>query len=340
MRALTGAEAKVIGALLGSGLENQSEWLLRSGVPRSTFSVIRNRAFSEGWICERGVPSPDIGFRYILFALARPHVEGVEELARTWSEEKAAVLVWQAPEMVFGAFFLRTDGEVGELASRMRQGGMFHEISFWNVQASGSRLPVYFDYEGVWGHVCGSPTVFYPRSLPFPQTGGDYGAPSDGLVKKAGEMLNRPFRGGAVAGEVRRMGPSGFPRSWRKMLDQEWVSWRTFPDFARLPPYRERAISRVTIIHGDLVAGADPADLFKKLVEECRVFPFLYAMDGKHFLMGAMGTGDQSAGSGDRTRPVLPTLEGSLSGIAATSCEVQRVKVVLNHRYERLFGTV
>jgi hypothetical protein len=134
------------------------------------------------------------------------------------------------------------------------------------------------------------------------------------------------------------MGPSGFPRSWRKLIAQDWVSWRTFPDFARLPPYKEHALARIALLHGELVPGADPVGLFKNLVEECRVFPFLYAVDGRHFLMGAMGTADAALNPNDKKRPVLTTLEEYLTGISATSCDVQRMRVVVNHRYERLLS--
>lgn len=336
MKSQTEAEARVLLSLLGSGSERQTETIRRSSVPRSTFTVVRQRALGEGWIYERGIPSPWTGFSHILFVLAHPFMESVEEVGRRWEAEEGAVLLWQSPELLFATFFVRTEGAGTALARRLEAGGGLHDHATWLVATEGPHVPVYFDYEGVWGHVVRMPTTRYPRPLgPGSPSPGD---PSPGLRGSVREVLRRPFRPPGADDGVRRFGPAGFPRSWRRLIARGWVEWRALPDFARIPPYEGTQLTRLVMLHGDLREGKSPVELFSQLVGGARVCPFLYVVEGRRLLLGALGKREGSPVE-SRERPVFRTLEEHLVGIRITTCDLGRLTVRLDHRYDRLFPT-
>ena len=271
----------------------------------------------------------------MVLALAHPFAEGVAKVSDHWADDPAAVLVWRAPEMVFGVFFPAPGTQGGEVARRVLRVEGAHEVASWEVPAHPASLPVYFDYEGVWAHAVHGTTTRYPRALGDGTVAGP-AALSPGLRRKLAELLARPFRPTGDGETVRRFGPAGFPRSWRQMVARGYADWRTFPDLGKVPPLPSARLGRVALIQGTLREKADPVALFQDLVGSARVFPFLYAVEDRRLLVGALGRSEASQVEG-RSRPVLPTLEEHLEGIRVTSSAVENMVAQVDHRYDRLF---
>ena len=80
--------------------------------------------------------------------------------------------------------------------------------------------------------------------------------------------------------------------------------------------------------------------LFRELAGDCHIFPFLYAVEGRRLLMGAMGRGKADAPpEGDVRAPAMPVLQRHLQGLSVTTVDVETLRVRLEHRYDRLFPT-
>lgn len=337
MRALTEAEVRVLLALIGSGGEPQTAHLRRSEVPRSTFSTIRQRAFEEGWIYERAIPLSPSGVRRVVFALAHPFAESAAKLGRQWEVEPGSVLVWQSAEILFGVFLETDPAGTNRMFSKLEGSTDAHDIRVWDVPISVASLPVYFDYEGVWGHLGGHPSQLYPRSLgdALPKEEGKSLSP--GMQQILGELLRRPYRNEMGEDSAHRFGPSGFPRSWRRLLARGYADWRVLPDLTKIPPFPKVEVTRLAFVQGELKPGSSVFNLFQDLVEKARVYPFLLAVEGTRVLVGAAGIREPTPAE-HRTRGVLETLESHLGEIKIDTCELSGLRVRLDHRYERLFS--
>ena len=336
MRELSEGEAAVVSALLGTGLEPQATALRRSGVPRSTFTVIRRKAFQEGWLYERYLPSAALGAEHALFALGRPFAESARAVLQRWSEEPSAVYLTGGVDLLFGAFLLK-EGRSAALATRLEADPGLEQLKLWKVEAAPSSIPVYFDYEGVWSHWTGQRSLRYPRPFPPGPRKPSGEPPSPGLRETAREIVERPFRETPGSEELHRFGPAGFPRSWRRLLARGYLEWRVFPDFSTIPPFQGGRLDRVALLHGTLRDDHTPADLFRDLVGLSRVFPFLYVIENQRVLLGALGRmGSGGGGAGEDRAPVLPTLERHLSGVGVAAVGREGLAIPRDHRYETL----
>jgi hypothetical protein len=343
-RALTEAEARVIAVLLGGAGLSERERLHRIGVPRSTYHAARRRAYEEGWLEDRYVPDPArFGYPFVTFVVVRPYVDHIQELVAAWSAAPSNMLTWTTPQLALGVFFhsdrARADKEIGRLVPP--------EWSRWSyllpVDVRGPSVPVFFDYEGLWGHIVDLPgTSTYPNGL------GGSGLADDGVPAltdhqrwAARELVHRPFMADAEGRAGHLVGPLGLPFSQFRLLRLGWVTHRVLLDPGRVPPFRGRAGDQVTLVLGELREGARPEELFQTLTREARVFPFLYASDGHRLLMGALGrnptSSTPSSGSPEPRRPVLPTLQAFLQGIEILSEAAAGFRSAVDHRYDRLF---
>lgn len=338
MKELSETEAKTIAMLLGSGLETQREAMQRARLSRSTFTAARRKAFSEGWVFERGVPSAAAGFKEVSFVVARPFAEFFSRIGDVMGETEGAVVVWQSVDLVFGVFLSQELGVGNRLATRIHKEGLAQAVSAWDVEPDSRYIPVYFDYEGVFSHITGVPSVLYPRPFPTVESKILEEGPSRPFLEKEGEIARRAFRGDAVSGGLRRFGTAGFPRSWRRIIERGFMDWRVLPDFSKILPYNGTSLSRIALIHGELREGSTPAGLFAELVGSSRVYPFLYTADDTTVLIGAMGRGPPAAVSlGEQRSPVFPTVQRHLSGVTVVNTDIHRLEVRLDHRYEQLF---
>jgi hypothetical protein len=115
MRSLTEAEGRVIGTLLGGQHRTDRGGYTAAGVPRTTFQVVRQRAFDSGWIREGYIPNPAVfGGAKLDFRLRQPFAE--EWVSDTRSGTSPGTLtVWGSPELILTVTLLRgKEAELGE----------------------------------------------------------------------------------------------------------------------------------------------------------------------------------------------------------------------------------
>lgn len=93
------------------------------------------------------------------------------------------------------------------------------------------------------------------------------------------------------------------------------------------------------LLHGRLLPGARPQELFRQLVEEAQVHPFLLAVGTAEVIVGAFATATTSSPSGPeregRARP-LETMLRSLRGIDPFWADLRGLDVLVDHAYDRL----
>lgn len=338
-RNLTPAESRVIGILLGASGGGEKERVAMSGLPRSTYVVARRRAYDEGWVYDRYLPSPDLGLRYITFAVARPYAEGRDTLIGRWRSMPGTCVLWALPDHLFAVLLHANSAEAKRSRTALQVGPAAQIPLMLTSDLAEPQIPAYFDYQGVWAHVAGVPPgLVYPRPLGLAAP--DRPPVSLGLRQRAHRILSEPPRPDRGEGERRFFGPLGFSKPDRRLVSQGWLEWRVFPNLARLPPVNGVRLQRQVLIWGQLAPGTRPETLFQDLRERCRVFPILFATDGHQVLVAAVGVGEgtpalELVGQG-RTRPVLATLQEHLRGIESTSADVDRIDVVVDHRYSDL----
>ena len=344
MRALTDAEGRVIAVLLGGVGLSERDRLKRIQVPRSTYHAARKRAYEELWLKDRYIPDPArFGLPIAAFAVVRPYVDRIHELVEGWSKAPSNVLTWTSPQLALGVFFLRSKAEADKQASRLLPGGWSRWSYFLPVDVRGPTVPVYFDYEGLWSHLTDlAGTSTYPNGLGGTELPDDEAPPlTDHQRWAAGEIIHRPFIADAEGRPGHLVGPLGLPFSQQRMLRLGWVVHRVLLDPAKVPPFRGRAADQVTLIMGEFREGQRPEVLFQTLTRECRVFPFLYATDGRRLLMGALGRNPAVPAPPEAVpqprRPVMATLQTALQGIEILAEASNAFRSAVDHRYDRLF---
>lgn len=329
----------MIAGLLGSAAASERDRLRRIAVPRSTYHAARRRAYAEGWLRDRYVPQPErIGFEAALVLAARPFVERTAELLDRWSRIPSCVYLEAGSELLL-AVFLEVGPKEARAQSKLLLAG---NLTSWHQEIiadlHGPSVPVYFDYEGLWAHMSGvGGTVAYPRGLGGTPKVEEPASLSSHQRWAVGELLHRPFSPEADRSEGHLVGPFGLPFSQQRMLANGMVSHRVFLNPAQVPSFQGHAADQVVLVTGGWKSGARPEDLFRTLTQECRVFPFLFVLDGDRAMLGALGRGDPSPEARpEARRPVLPTLQDAIQGIEITQVPAARGRTLVDHRYDRL----
>ena len=343
MRALTVSEARVIAVLLAARPDHERERLHQVGIPRSTYHAVRRRSYQEGWLRDRYIPHPvPLGRPYVTIVVARPYADRLEDFARTVSDDPGNVVLWSGAHVSIAIFFHAKIQEPQRLVQRLVTQKLVAPPIALTVGADGPTIPVYFDFEGLWGHLAGfEGTLAYPHGLGGALSSGDDSPEpmvlSDHQRWALGELLRRPF----VAAEQGRgghlVGPFGLPFSQRRMLARGWITHRTLLDPSRLPIFEGRTADQVVLISGTPRPGARPEMLFSTLTRESRVFPFLFFVGEDRWLLGALGgSAPRVEDGGDARRPVLPTLREFLEGIEIAQEPAAGFTTPVDHRYDRL----
>jgi hypothetical protein len=342
-RELTPAEARVIAVLLGTGGEPEKARLERSEAPRSTYITARRRAYDNGWVRDRFLPSPAVGYRYAHWVLVRPFLEHRAEVEARFSEDPGTVLIWRWPEHLLS---LRFEG--GPLGSERSDRPLVppelgRPILDLRSDLARPHVPVYFDFEGAWANFVDVPRGRgYPRALGSGEKGRS--ETSEGLRRSVGALVARPFGATPEPGTVFRrfVGAGGLARSQRRLLQKGWVSWRVLPDLKALPAYAGRRAQRLVLLEGRLRSPDGLKEMFHDLWALSRTAPFLLASDGSKALLGFVGLGERLKGGtrlpSPRSRPVGTTLQEHLSDIQTFSIPVDELEVPMDHRYDRLFS--
>jgi hypothetical protein len=342
-RELTPGEARVIADALAGGAPVPGSPRY-GGLSRSTYVVARRRVFREGWVYDRYVPDPALlRFHRVRLQLARPFAEGLHELSVRWRTDPGVVVLWRHPSLLFGVFFDTRGASNPETEKPPVDGGRgYSSLHVVSGDPAGPLLPVYFDHEAIWSRLAGTAgPVAFPRSL-----GGAF-PPSKARDRLAGfpafpsivrELLDRTPVGPGPDRPAHLRGPFGLPRSRQRVLELGFVQRRVFVDFARVPPVGGRQVKDVLLLHARLRPGATAGDLFRDLVGEARVSPFLLAHHGDSVLLGALAFPPRESAAEaarDRARP-LEVLQRHLRELDPFWADVQGLDVLVDHAYDRL----
>jgi hypothetical protein len=340
-RNLTPAEARVLSVLLGAGEEAEGSRVLLSGLPRSTYVVARRRAYQEGWVYDRFLPHPALGYASVTLALAQPFLESQPTLVERWSRVPGSVFVWSVGATVLGVFF-RTPQRPSLDRGRLLGEGLCRAGRLVTCDLTTPSLPVYFDFEGVWAHFAGTgDPQRYPRPLGrLEGEGGKAQFPSlsPGFHRSVAALLARPFQPDQEAWRY-RFGLSGLPRSHQGLCRQGWVQWRVFPDLGRLPRYRGHSLARVAFLTGELLPGRSLEEFYWDLTREGGVRPFLLGAEGSRVLVAALGSGAEGPLTPLRTGPsVLSILLRNIRSLESFTEDLRGGRVVKDHRYDEALG--
>lgn len=345
VRALTEAEARVIGALLASTRVTERSRLQRAGVPRSTYHAARRRAYQEGWLRDRYVPDPvQFGWPYAVVLLVRPFADRHAEYVADRAADPSTVYLAHSPGLAISVGWYPRDVDAREVVRRTAAGGR----AAWSFPIVADlrtpSLPVYFDYEGSFAHlgkVAGAEG--YPQGLggaPAEARRADRPAAELRASWAATELVHRPFPVEADGRASHLVGPLGLPWGQQKLLNQGWIRHRVLLDPGRLPPFQGRSAGQQVLLGGTMKPGARPEELFAALTRQCRVYPFLFVAVEGRLLLGALGEapGSPAPESAEGGRPsVLRTLQERVEGIEILAEPAAAFELTVDHRYDRLF---
>ncbi len=342
MRALTEAEARVVGALLGSALVTERARLKRAGVPRSTYHAARRRAYDEGWLRDRYVPNPvEFGLPFGSFSLARPFAERLGAFLASSERDPSVVFQASSPQLAVTIGFHPSETAARSAVDAMTSGGLAGWSSSVVADLRGPAVPVYFDYEGPFDHlgeVVGAEG--YPQGLGGTPAEGAPGPEVFAVRRKswgATSLVRRPFGTGADERPAHRVGPVSLPWGQRRLLNQGWFAHRVLLDPALLPPFRGRSAPVVVFLSGTLRSGGRPEELFAALTREAQVFPFLFATGDGRVILGALGQAPGPAEVPPGRASVMGVLRQRVEGIEILQESGQLLRAQIDHRYDRLF---
>lgn len=345
MREISRAEAVVTAELLaGSGTRHRQ--LSNEPIPRRTAQVIRQRLAERGSIKQRYIPDPAaLGRPIVTFALAQPYAEMRSSTIVRWGLQEGGVDLWAFEESLFGVFFL--PGPEAAKAAHEQLGDPQSQRStfFLDCDSRLPTVPVFFDFEASWGHIAGlQGTLAYPHPLPSSR-GSNEGRLS--LISKPDRealcsLLGRPLS--RLSGTDRYSWKNRFahgPRE-RRLVRDGCVEFRSFLDPAECSRWASDFPKAIAFIRGTLLRGKTAAGLFRALVEECRVAPFLFATDNATALFACLSrtTKDRKGATTSYRAPLLPTIQTFLRQIVVLREPLESLVPVLDHRYDRPFSQI
>jgi len=340
-RSLTDQEARVIGLLLEDSPEGDRARLRRWRIARSTYHHIRRRATMDAWIGERYIPDPrTVGRPWLSVLLTRPFADRHTALVGDLARDPAIVHLAVTPGMLFAVAW---DSEKEAAQRRWESLKLEGRISGGlqlTAQASEPTVPVYFDFEGMWCHMADLPgPAGYPRAVPT----GRFASGDEPFPRLTNHqrwamryLLERSSPAAGHPATAPRTSAWGLPSSARKMLELGWVSHRTLLAPLRIPPFQSRQTSRLYFVVGRPRPGRRPEELFQELVQDCRVYPFLWVVGDERWLIGAAGGPSGSERPVSRGRPVLPTIGESVTAIEIFEMEGASMTTPIDHCYDRL----
>lgn len=328
----------MVGSLLGSTPGTVQQRVRSSGLSDSSYRLAQKRLYDSGLVEDRYLPVPSaLGFHRVSFVLVRPFTDRIPETAQLLTSEPGAVVVLSGTQVVLGTVFHASEDGADDLRGRLSSGPTGSLLSFLSLDPREPQVPVYYDFEGAWGHFAGlRGTTRYPRPLSVGPRPSRWTRGASLLDSTAAlRLLERPFpelNGGRLP---HLAGPATLPRSQRRLMERGLVEWRVMVRPGATPEYGGRGITHLILTRGTLRTPEALPDLFSLLTGTCRVFPFLVASDGHEVLIGSLGTG-LDVGAQPRRRAVLPVISRHLGNLEVIREPMSSVKTPLWHRYERL----
>lgn len=340
MRVLSPSEARVVRVLIARDRPPASWPAGEASIPRRTLQSIRRRAFDRGWVQDRFLPEPAFfGYDRWTIAVASPLVDRAQELVDAWAARPECLHLYASEEAVLG-FFASRRSHSRELANVLNADDMSRVSYQLQVASEARSVPAFFDFEAAWVRFAGlSGLLGYPH--PF---GG--GLPhSDPAGARGPSLSHRKTIERIVCSAVdrtERSGPPsrerGFPwlRTEDRYFRRGWMTFRSFLDPTALAASVQGFPGWAAVVHGSLIPPHRPQELFRAMVGECGVGPFLFVTDDQEVLLATL-----SAGPGaHRVRPaadVALTIQRYLKGIAVVRWPWAGTRVPVAHRYDRLF---
>lgn len=309
----------------------------RSGLPPRTFEDIRQRAYSEGWVYDRYVPDlVRLGKPSVTVVLAQPYAEDLEKVANSWKDDPTNILLWQWPETLFGVFVAADQGAFSRIPDDPSSG--FRRELRVTASIPRAELPVYFDFEAAWSRFAElNGAMAYPHGLVGGADGEALPTFSDGTRERVRALVERPFRVESAPGPL-RVSPFFLPRPQQGLLEDGAVERRVLLDICRARAFKDRRMDQVAFLHGELFPGTGPEQLFRRLMA-MRVTPFLFVTDGARVLLGALSPAPP-APNGSAGRPaVLANVSQFLRGISIAREPLDSLRILVDHRYDRLFDS-
>jgi hypothetical protein len=328
------ADARVVQALLADEVITERARMRKSGIPARTFERTTRRAYAEGWLFDRYVPSPAaFGLSSAKFVLVRLEREAAAKLEDQWTHDSRCVLLWKWPDAFFGVFFSR-ERPSGDVASWIPTGSGGGSIEL-TVDLGEPEVPIYFDFEGVWVAVNRIQGLLsYPQGLRCSPSAKSTATPATRASENSNKLVRRPFHRDADGVALRRS-PFFLSRGERKSLRWGEVRRRVFLDLLSVPFAADRSPSGVAFIRGSLIPGSEPADLFRRLMR-VGVRPFLFAVHSNVVFLATLTSKLHSPALSGSRPAILANIARFLQPIELLREPLAELMIPVNHRYDRL----
>jgi hypothetical protein len=340
-RRISAREAKVIATLLAADALPERDRIRSSGLSPRTYETARRRIFAAGWVYERFVPDPLAwGWSAMQFTVVQPGAGRESLWSDRLSKPSGVFHMWRGENLVFAARLL-TDSHnprPGGPELALAPGARRWELT---VDLRKPTVPIFFDFEGAWSRIAGSagPRV-YPRPLPRWRAGAtpEVLAPASALKRDAGELVRRSFSGSAESGLRGHLGSVVGFRAGRRALHTGIVARRSFLDLSRLPGVGDWRLRSVGFVYGTFESNAVPESLYRDLLHDGGVTPFLFATDEKSLLIGALSPAPRPSGPRVRRR-TTEIFSERLSNISLVGTPVSSLSAPVDHRYDRALSS-
>ena len=150
------------------------------------------------------------------------------------------------------------------------------------------------------------------------------------------DLVARPFLREVEGRPPHLSGPTLLPRAQRRALRDGLVERRVILNPNRVPPARGVWFDQLAYVWGTIIPPKRPSDLFRALVLECGVHPFLYCASGGGVLLATVSLIGQGSPAERSEKPVRTVLSEHLTGVDVAWEPVSSLRVLINHRYDRL----
>jgi hypothetical protein len=313
MRKLTKTEAVVCQRLMGSAQMPTRLLGIELGLARRTLQTVSGRLFLRGWLRPRLVPNlRSVDLPVVTFTLCHPFQERRAQVVDAWAKEPAVVSSWSSSQSVFGLLVSRDKAEADRILEEIAPPEFGDRGFIVSADLNREPIPIFFDFEAVWSRLAGlGGTISYPQGLGAQEVGvGDSGG---GLsTRRLGEIseavssafIPGPSRGRGV---LPRSAPTGL---LRRLVTAGLVQPRTFLDPLAVSRSVEGFPDGVAMISAELSGTSTLSDLFRALIVESELSPFLLAKDRTHVTVWTLFS---RSGGARALEAALPNRTGVLS---------------------------
>ncbi|MGC2034980.1 MAG: hypothetical protein WA761_06005, partial [Thermoplasmata archaeon] len=202
-------------------------------------------------------------------------------------------------------------------------------------------VPVFFDYSGLWSRVAGyALPAGYPR--PFNPTLRPSGHPPSlsRTSRSIQDLVARPFTPESNGPFSHRTAPASLPRSERKLLENKLVAWKVILDLPRARDFEGGGVDQIIYLSGQLRTDESAPELFRALVSQCAVYPFLFVTDGSRVLLLMARRKEHQDQPREVRTGLMAVLVPKLREIDVIRESLTTIGIIVNHRYDRLLLTV